>query len=139
MRLHKCKALLCAMAMGTTLLGACLSSSADTTSYYFDLEKNTSDISKRTYKAGGNSYETIFYVTPTYFSNNVRYFAASFRLKTHSQYGVDIGLTKANTNVTHTGQDYITPPEEEYYYLYGTYDAAVSSGPAIHVEGRFTP
>ena len=30
MRLHKCKALLCAMAMGTTLLGACLSSSADT-------------------------------------------------------------------------------------------------------------
>lgn len=53
------------------------------------------------------------YVTPTYFSNNVRYFAASFRLKTHSQYGVDIGLTKANTNVTHTGQYYITPPEED--------------------------
>ena len=100
---------------------------------------NTSDISKRTYKAGGSNYETVFYVTPTYFSSNVRYFAASFRLKTYSQYGVDIGLTKANTNVTHKGAYYITPPKEEYYYLYGTYDAAVSSGPAIYVEGRFTP
>lgn len=113
--------------------------SAQTTSYYFNLEVNKSDISKRTLKAGGSDYEAIFYVTPTYFDNNVRYHAASFYLDTQTQYGVDITLTKNMTNVRQTGSYYITPPSGKYYYLVGHYDDAASSGPALYVEGRFTP
>ncbi|MGF0032343.1 hypothetical protein ACQRBN_05190 [Bariatricus sp. SGI.154] len=130
---------LAAITLITGLWAGLMTTHAQTTDYYFNLTVNTSDISKRTVKAGGSAYETIFYVTPTYFNRNIRYHAASFYLDTHSQYGVDITLTKAQTNQTVTGRYYITPPSNKYYYLYGTYDAAATSGSSLYVEGRFTP
>ena len=112
---------------------------ADTTDYYFNLQVNTSDISKRTLKAGGSVYEKCFYVRPTYFSKNVRYHGGSFLLDTHSQYGVDITISPSDRNKLLSCSYYKDPPSGKYYYLLVTYDAAATSGPSVYVEGRFTP
>ena len=125
MKKTKIKKIGMAMAMLATVL--CISAipaRAKTSEYYFNLKVNTSDISLRTLKDGGSDFEQRFYVTPTYFNNNVRYHAASFLLDTHSQYGVDIALSPSGVNKTVNGSYYKYASANKYYYLVGTYDAA---------------
>ncbi|MDO4273539.1 MAG: hypothetical protein Q4D16_07715 [Eubacteriales bacterium] len=115
--------------------------SADTTDYYFNLGGGTTDATKRTMKAGGSAYESIYYVRPTYFSRNQNYKVQPHRIITESNkpaVGGFVTIYWSNNNVLKKYTYGGACPSNYYYYLFANFIDGPTAQP-IYVEGRYTP
>lgn len=116
--------------------------SADTSTYYFNLGGGQTDMTKRTLKAGGAVYESVYYVRPTYFSRKQNYKVEPHRIVTETSRPAVGGVrTIYHSNVNITGKySYYSGacPANYYYYLFANFVDGPTAQP-IYVEGRYTP
>lgn len=117
---------------------------ADTSVYYFNFQAAViTDLTKRTMKSGGASYEKFYYVTPTYFSQTESYMITPYIIETESErYAVGQPAIIQYYDENSTKRiDYFSThaiPAGKYYYLSSRrVDGPVST--VFHAEGRYTP
>lgn len=132
------KKIICSLVLGTSLLGIGTTAYADTTNFTLTLTRsgaNEDNISKRTIKAGGSSWENRFYVTPTYYSNVGSIYARSFKLYEEGVNSETVILDQRGT-YSDKYKSYARP--NAYYFLRGSYRSS-SNNNSINVQGRYTP
>lgn len=114
--------------------------SAESTDFYFDLGGGVSDLTKRTLKAGGDVYEKLYYVRPTYFSRKQDYKIRPFRIvreEVRPAVGDYRTIYYKNLNVSKSYAYSGYCPEGDYYFLRGYFIDGPTAQP-IHVEGKYT-
>lgn len=113
---------------------------AATTDFSFVLNSAISSqndpISKRTKKAGGTAYESIYYATPTYFSSEGWIRVQSNQLDTGKQ-SKTFDLYSYAGRQRSSAYGYKAPANINYY-LKGVYGKTYDGGKTI-VKGRYTP
>lgn len=138
----KMRKLSCALAMAACLMGTTAPMVyADTSGYTFTVSSNaalnTDTKSKRTWKAGGEQGEQLYYATATGFDGRGTIYVHSRKLdETVSSSEVD--LRSGGLNVTKHAAYNKFAAYNAYYYLKARFGAS-ADGNHLTVVGRYTP
>lgn len=137
---RKIKSIICLMAICVCMLGTTLVAHADTSNFTLTVTRNGTNednMSKRTLKDGGSSYENKFYCTSTSYAGTT----GTISVKSVKLYDTDVesnsinfgtaALKSANANYKSYARS------GDYYYLKGRFVA--STGSTVKMLGRYTP